>query len=177
MLLGHFRHEIGHCWRALSVGSIVARLRSARRLPRALRRRTGGLRRSVASSLRRRSAARLALRHVNAYASSRPWEDFAETWAHLMHRVDTSETARSFGLAPAPMMRIDSCLALDVDFDPHGTFDFARITEVWPALAVAVNAIARSLGQRDGYPFVTSPMIIEAEMAFAHGLIVEGGSS
>jgi hypothetical protein len=26
---------------------------------------------------------------VSTYATSHPWEDFAETWAHYMHIVDT----------------------------------------------------------------------------------------
>ena len=30
---------------------------------------------------------------VSAYASAHPWEDFAETWAHYLHIVDTLEMA------------------------------------------------------------------------------------
>jgi hypothetical protein len=30
---------------------------------------------------------------VSAYAAAHPWEDFAETWAHYFHMVDTLETA------------------------------------------------------------------------------------
>ena len=32
-------------------------------------------------------------RFVSAYASAHPWEDWAETWAHYLHMVDTLETA------------------------------------------------------------------------------------
>ena len=39
---------------------------------------------------------------VSAYASSHPWEDFAETWAHYLHMVDTLETASAFGLSVRP---------------------------------------------------------------------------
>lgn len=171
-LLGHFRHEIGHYWwdRLVRDGG---RLDDFRAL-------FGNERADYGEALRRHyedgPPSDWALRHVSAYASSHPWEDFAETWAHLMHRVDTLETARSFGLVLAPPMRTASDLALEVDFDPYATTDFGRIADVWPALAVAVNAIARSLGQRDAYPFVTSPTI-EAKMAFAHGLIVDRGTS
>ena len=31
-----------------------------------------------------------------------PWEDWAETWAHYLHMVDTLETARAFGLSIRP---------------------------------------------------------------------------
>ena len=36
--------------------------------------------------------------HVSAYASTHPWEDWAETWAHYLHMVDTLDTALGFGL-------------------------------------------------------------------------------
>jgi hypothetical protein len=35
---------------------------------------------------------------VSAYASSHPWEDWAETWAHYLHIVDTLEMAAAFGI-------------------------------------------------------------------------------
>ena len=41
-------------------------------------------------------------RFVSAYASMHPWEDWAETFAHYLHMVDTLETARSYGLALEP---------------------------------------------------------------------------
>src|SRR6201999_3492059 len=37
-------------------------------------------------------------RHVSAYASAHPYEDWAETWAHYLHMVDALDTARSFGV-------------------------------------------------------------------------------
>ena len=40
--------------------------------------------------------------HISAYATCHPFEDFAETWAHYMHIVDTLETAASFGLSVNP---------------------------------------------------------------------------
>jgi hypothetical protein len=27
--------------------------------------------------------------HISAYATMHPWEDWAETWAHYLHMVDT----------------------------------------------------------------------------------------
>jgi hypothetical protein len=33
---------------------------------------------------------------VSAYAASHPWEDWAETWVHYLHIVDTLETAHHF---------------------------------------------------------------------------------
>ena len=39
---------------------------------------------------------------VSAYASSHPWEDWAETWAHYLHIVDTLETASAFSMRVRP---------------------------------------------------------------------------
>ena len=41
-------------------------------------------------------------RFVSSYASMHPWEDWAETWAHYLHMVDTLETARAYGLSLRP---------------------------------------------------------------------------
>lgn len=37
-------------------------------------------------------------RHVSAYATMHPWEDWAETFAHYLHIRDTLETAAQFGI-------------------------------------------------------------------------------
>jgi hypothetical protein len=42
-------------------------------------------------------------RYVTPYASAHPWEDFAETWAHYFHVVDTLETATAFGCIEQPV--------------------------------------------------------------------------
>jgi hypothetical protein len=36
-------------------------------------------------------------RCTSAYGSAHPWEDFAETWAHDIHIVDTLGTAGAYG--------------------------------------------------------------------------------
>ena len=35
---------------------------------------------------------------ISSYATSHPWEDFAETSAHYIHMVDALETARWSGI-------------------------------------------------------------------------------
>src|SRR5215212_8273542 len=40
--------------------------------------------------------------YVSAYARAHPWEDFAETWAHYLHIVDTLETAAAFRIRIDP---------------------------------------------------------------------------
>ncbi len=49
-------------------------------------------------------------------------EDFAETWAHYLHIVDTLETAAAFGVKVKPRVA-NGELAARVDFDPHNVTD------------------------------------------------------
>jgi len=168
-LLGHFRHEIGHFWwdRLVRDGGRLEAFRAV----------FGDERLDYGSALARHydqgPPPDWAAHYVSAYASSHPWEDFAETWAHHMHMVDTLETAGAFGLALAPHGSAREELALELDFDPYAVADFRPLAAAWPPLTVALNAINRSLGQRDVYPFVSTPTI-EAKLAFVHGLIPFG---
>jgi hypothetical protein len=43
--------------------------------------------------LQERSSRKLAKSFISKYATSHPWEDWAETWAHYLHIMDMLETA------------------------------------------------------------------------------------
>jgi len=97
-LLGHFRHESGHhYWSRL--------IEPSRRLER-FRRMFGDERLDYDTAVKRHydqgPPPDWQSRFVSAYASVHPWEDWAETWAHYLHMVDTLETARSHGVALRP---------------------------------------------------------------------------
>jgi hypothetical protein len=64
---------------------------------------------------------------VSAYASSHPWEDFAETFAHYLHIVDTLETANAFGIGISPKTVDDSTLKAKVDFEPYHACSIAAL--------------------------------------------------
>jgi hypothetical protein len=169
-LLGHFRHEIAHYyWGRLVLGSPA--IEEFRRL-------FGDERADYADSLQRYYAQGPAPdwqeRFVTAYASAHPWEDFAETWAHYFHIVDTLETAGVFGLRLRPTVAKRADLATVIDFDPH-LADMARIIDAWLPLTFAVNSINRSMGQPDLYPFVLAPPAIW-KLTFVHDLIHAGGA-
>ena len=70
-------------------------------------------------------------RFVSRYASTHPWEDFAETWAHYLHIVDAIETAYAFGLAVHPKAGRDAALSVCVDFDPYPQSDFDALVKGW----------------------------------------------
>ena len=106
--------------------------------------------------------------HVSAYATSHPWEDWAETWAHYLHMVDLLETAAAY----------NTKLALpgeeDVDevanpFEP-GAGDFDALVEDWVPLTLLLNSLNRSLGQEDAYPFALSAAALE-KLRFVHDVI------
>jgi hypothetical protein len=147
-LLGHFRHEIAHYyWDRLvrDSGSIDE-----------FRELFGDERADYGKSLSRHHAegapADWPNNYVTAYASSHPWEDFAETWAHYFHIVDTLDTARAFGIHTHPRISSTS-LNASVEFDPY-TAGVDRLIDAWLPLTFAFNSINRSMGVSDLYPFV-----------------------
>ena len=86
-LLGHFRHEVGHYFWDILV-------RDGGKLD-ACRAVFGDDSMDYGEALRRHYAEgpppNWQQRFVSAYATTHPWEDFAETWAHYLHIVDTLE--------------------------------------------------------------------------------------
>ncbi|MGC1348237.1 MAG: putative zinc-binding peptidase [Xanthobacteraceae bacterium] len=157
-LLGHFRHEIGHYyWDRLIADT--PHLEEFRRI-------FGDERRDYAAALQTYYAngapADWSEHFISAYASSHPWEDFAETWAHYFHMVDTLETAHVAGLAAIPQPPQNPGAVFD--FHPHDT-DMKRLVEAWLALTFAVNSVNRSMGLHDLYPFVLGPLAV-AKLTF-----------
>jgi hypothetical protein len=65
---------------------------------------------------------------VSAGASSHPWKDFAETWAHYFHMVDTLETANAFGLVVKP--KLSRGMVTKLGFNPNEG-DLNRLIEAW----------------------------------------------
>ena len=164
-LLGHFRHEIGHYFWNLLV-------RFDPSLP-AFRALFGDESIDYGMSLARHHAEGpppdWQENFVSAYATAHPWEDFAETFAHYLHIVDTLETASAFEIRLRPKLRGGEGEAnpVTVDFDPYETPDFQRVVEAWLPLTYAVNSLNRSMGQPPLYPFKLTPAVI-AKLAFVH---------
>ncbi|MBK8177057.1 MAG: putative zinc-binding peptidase [Rhodospirillales bacterium] len=167
-LLGHFRHEVGHYyWDRLILDG--GRVDSFRQM-------FGDEQQDYTEALevhyRDGPPANWRERFVSAYASTHAWEDWAETWAHYMHIVDTLETAHAFGIRVKPRAVGDPSLDAVVDFDPYGAAEFDDLIDVWLPLTYAVNSLNRSMGQPDLYPFVLAPAVID-KLRFIHGVIDE----
>jgi hypothetical protein len=165
-LLGDLRHEAGHYfWDRL--------VRDAGRLE-AFREFFGDERRDYGIVLQSRYANGPALNwqqsYISSYAAVHPWEDFAETWAHYLHIVDTLEMAFAFGIRIRPGIEESSGPGVALDFDPYGPGCINRLIEAWLPLTFAVNSIIRCMGESDFYPFVISHRAV-AKMGFIHELV------
>jgi hypothetical protein len=102
---------------------------------------------------------------VSAYASSHPHEDWAETFAHMIHIIDTLDSARSFGVGVSE--------ASSLPFDSYRERDFNRLWAAWLPLTLAVNELNRSVGNDDLYPFVLTPVSID-KLRFVHRVVMRG---
>jgi len=157
-LVGHMRHESGHYfWMRLIEHS--QRVEPFRAL-------FGDERQDYGHALARHHAqgtpADWRVRHVSAYASSHPWEDWAETWAHYLHMVEALDTAHSMGVRVEGIPR--------GAFDAYAKASFTELLQRWLPLTVVMNSMNRALGLDDFYPFVLSEVARE-KMAFIHDTI------
>ncbi len=161
-LLGHFRHEVGHYYWDLLIAD-------SKRLD-AFRERFGDEREDYAAALKRHyeqgPPPDWQARFVSTYASSHPWEDWAETWAHYLHMVDSLETAAACGLSIQPHRPDEPSLPHPDSADVR-TRPFDAMIEDWLSLTYALNNLNRSLGLADGYPFVLASPSID-KLRFVH---------
>ena len=96
-----------------------------------------------------------------------PFEDWAETFAHYLHILDTLQTAQSFGLGAggSPDGR-SGAQARRQDDSPS----FGDVIDQWLELSYALNQINRSMGHDDLYPFVLAPRVIR-KLAFVDHIV------
>ena len=172
-LVGHFRHEVGHYyWDRLVAGAQW--LTPFREL-------FGDERQDYALALDRHyhEGARpdWSSQFISAYASIHAWEDWAETWAHYMHMIDTLGTSMSFGLQP------DS---IAMPFDPFTADElyrrddaegerFLSFLNAWIKLTAAMNELCRSMGQPDFYPFAL-PRPAVKKLHFVHMTVCDAAA-
>ncbi|HEY6476941.1 MAG TPA: putative zinc-binding peptidase [Polyangia bacterium] len=169
-LLGHFRHEIGHYyWSRLVDGSKWQAPFGAL---------FGDPAADYAAAVKNHydngPPADWPNRFVSTYASTHPWEDWAESWAHYLHMIDTLETARSFGLAlqPAPTGGGQEPPVLTPRVEVEA---LEGLLGAWVPLTLALNSLNRSMGLPDPYPFVLPPPAIE-KLRLVHDVIRDAGA-
>jgi hypothetical protein len=165
-VLGHFRHEIGHYYWEWLIES-GPRLEPFRSL-------FGDERADYAGALRRHHDGGPAQdwqeRHVSAYASVHPWEDWAETWAHYLHMTDTLEMAAACGVSLEPWLDGDPKIETAAIPSNPDRASFDELMDSWLPLTYLLNNLNRGLGLPDGYPFLLSQPA-RAKLRFVHDTI------
>lgn len=138
-LLGHFRHELGHFY-WLQLAKNPLQLAAFRAL-------FGDERQDYATTLEQfyvnGATENWQNQYISSYASSHPLEDWAETWAHYLHISETLETACAYHLLN----------------DESVQTDFHHWLSAWMQFSVTLNALNRSMGTSDPYPFVISETV------------------
>ncbi|MFN3162801.1 MAG: putative zinc-binding metallopeptidase [Pseudohongiellaceae bacterium] len=149
-LLGHFRHESGHYYfeRLVRGSGAINRFREL----------FGDEQQDYATALQNYYANKATMVRdptlISHYAQSHPLEDWAEVWAHYLHMVDTLETAGEYHMH-------------------QGSTHFDNIDDLmmkWSKLTIMLNALNRSMGLEDAYPFILSEQTM-TKLRFVHGLI------
>jgi len=169
-LLGHFRHEVGHYyWDRLVAGTPwLGPYRELFGDERA------DYNEALQTHYRQGPPVGWPQRFVSAYASTHPWEDWAETWAHYLHIRDTLDTALSYGIQAhqidleAEPFDLDDLWRPD---EPNGP-KFLRLLQSWIEITGVMNEMSHAMGQHDFYPFIL-PRPAVAKLHFIHCLVSE----
>ncbi len=169
-VLGHLRHEIGHYYQPILAPEGSEALARCREL-------MGDDRMDYAEAMDRHYETGppfdWADRFVSAYATMHPWEDWAETFAHYLHIRDALQTAAAFGLNVTGPAAVPHFLAEPLRAAPSentGPEPFDAIVGDWLALTYALNAMSRSMGKEDLYPF-TLVEPVKRKLGYIHHLV------
>jgi hypothetical protein len=163
-MVGHLRHELGHYFqpRLLKTDEDWAACREL----------FGDEREDYQQALDRHYENGTPIgwqeNHVSAYATMHPWEDWAETFAHYLHIRDTLETAAEYGVVVTGPRAVDHDRSLKAHPQTEaGERSFAELIDNWLPLTYALNAVNRSMGRDDLYPFTLAPAVI-TKLGFVH---------
>ena len=151
-LLGHLRHEAAHYLHHRWIANTPA--------AEACRAAFGDERADYAQALARHYAdgppPGWAQHFISAYASSHPWEDWAETCAHVLLVLDAVQTASAWGLQLSGPVQ-----AAPQSADLGHTPDLQQLVlQQWLPVAQFLNAMHRSLGRHDSYPFLMPAAVL-----------------
>ncbi|WP_405610472.1 putative zinc-binding metallopeptidase [Polaribacter sp. Asnod1-A03] len=164
-LLGHFRHEIGHYyWPLLFKENNIKKFRSLfgdERLDYGV---------ALENHYKNGAKPNWNSEFISSYAASHPWEDWAETWAHYLHIMDTLETANYIGFSIKNKKNLVLNNRVLKFKNPYKIKNFKKIFEASISLTSAANSLNRSMGLPDIYPFVI-PKPVYKKLEFIHNLL------
>lgn len=158
-LTGHMRHELAHYyWERFSKDSTWLQ---------SFRQAFGDERADYATALAQHHQngpnPNWAIGFISPYASSHPWEDWAETFAHYLHMEDALHTAQRLGLELHRLhLRADTFNrnTLQVPNTPPLDHQFLDSINRWVLLSLTANELNAALGHPHAYPFVLNPNIV-----------------
>lgn len=104
-------------------------------------------------------------RFISPYSTAHPHEDWAESFAHLLHLTDIVDSFVASGLTGTDLP------AADYDAYQEGNID--ALIGYGGRLGIALNHVNRSMGLSDLYPFTHTPAIIE-KFACIHDWMCQG---
>jgi hypothetical protein len=171
-LLGHFRHELGHYYfEKLIVGSPKKHELCKKYF--------GDDELDYQEALKQHyengAPENWSDNFISEYATMHPYEDWAETWAHYMHIMDTLETAKNFNITGSVRDAEDIEKVGDLKL-PQSSYFFSSQTSItsildtWMDFAVILNSLNRSMGMNDAYPFVLTQSV-RTKLSFIHHAI------
>ncbi len=165
-VLGHFRHEVGHHYWDILVRD-AGKLDECRAV-------FGDDSQDYGAALQRHyqegAPPDWQDSFVTQYATAHPWEDFAETWAHYLHIVDTLEMVAASGMTVRPKIDKTGTYSAEVDFEPYEAETVQQIIDVWLPYVFSINNVNRAMGANDLYPFVLAPPVM-TKLGFIHDLV------
>jgi hypothetical protein len=165
-LLGHFRHEVGHYYwdRLIRDGKWLQPFREL----------FGDESQDYAQALQKHYSQGAPpdwqMSFVSTYATSHPWEDWAETWAHYLHMADTLETAADCGVTIRPSRRDEPAMKAAPDVVADDSVPFDKMMRSWFPLTYMLNNLNRGMGLPDAYPFILSDPAVK-KLRFVHDVI------
>lgn len=166
-LIGHLRHEVGHYFWEQLISKDQDALQSFRSI-------FGNEEENYNNALKKyyETGAHPNWSHsyISKYATSHPWEDWAETWAHYLHIMDMVETAHYFGLK-VNKKTFSKNMKIAPSKDPYTIEDFEIIVQTCVSLSFVVNSINRAMGIPDVYPFLITKVVLD-KMKFVHQLLL-----
>ncbi|MDN4502361.1 putative zinc-binding metallopeptidase [Alteromonadaceae bacterium BrNp21-10] len=172
-LLGHFRHELGHYYFDVLIAGSPKK--------HALCKKYFGddeldYQEALKKHYKNGAPENWRDNFISEYATMHPYEDWAETWAHYMHIMDTLETAKNFsitGSITGNTQAMEEVGELNLPQDGHffsAQTSIDSILDTWMDFAVILNSLNRSMGMNDAYPFVlTQP--VRTKLSFIHHAI------
>ncbi len=163
--LGHFRHEIGHYYWDQLIKHVPDKLAAFRRV---FGNEQDDYQKSLQAYYKKGPDVNWPDRFISAYASAHAWEDWAETWSHYLHIIDTIESAQSGQVSIGTAQFVQPA---ELFLNWLRTVDFEQLMIDWQKLSTILNELNRSLGIHDAYPFQLSSMV-QDKLEFVHKLVI-----